>query len=110
MRSSAPSITRRFWLAAGLGLAACSSNPGVKDYGKVEKTYSMRGEVIRVNAGEWTAVIKHDEIPGWMEAMTMEFPFARKIDFEKVKPGNVIRATVCTNKDFYWLIDVTVEK
>ncbi len=40
----------------------------------VPKTYSVRGVVQAVAPDHWLATIKHEVIPGYMAAMTMDFP------------------------------------
>ena len=56
-----------------------------------------------------TAVIKHDTIEGWMEAMTMEFPVRDKAEFAKLGEGKRIRATVHVQDLDYWLSDIQAE-
>ena len=59
-----------------------------------EERHELRGEVLNVDRQERTIRIKHEEIKGWMEAMTMDFPVQDHSDLDKVKPGDRITATV----------------
>lgn len=67
------------------------------------KEYALRGVVLRVDAQVRTAVVKHENIEGWMEAMTMEFPVRDAREFEKLAVGKRITATVYVAGDEYWL-------
>jgi Cu/Ag efflux protein CusF len=54
------------------------------------------------------ASIQHEEIKGWMEAMTMEFPVRDGAEFAKLKPGLEIEATVNVRDLDYWLTGIRV--
>lgn len=96
--------TRRMWLAAVL-LTGCKKQEEVK-------FYSLRGEIVRLNAADRLATIRHEEIPGFMEAMTMEFPVKRPEEFARLAPGQKIQATLCQKPASleYWIEGITVEK
>jgi Cu/Ag efflux protein CusF len=70
------------------------------------KEYSMKGVVLRMDAQVRTAVIKHENIEGWMEAMTMEFPIRDAREFEKLSVGKRIAATVFVRGDEYWIANI----
>ena len=63
----------------------------------------MTGVVMRLDPQVRTAVIKHDDIKGWMEAMTMEFAIRDAKEFEKLTVGKRIAATVFVTDDEYWI-------
>lgn len=94
-----------------LGVAACrNSKPEARfDYGQPKERYQLRGTVLRLNRDERVAVVKHEKIEGWMEAMTMGFPVPDAAEFSKLKEGSKIRATVCVNDLYFWLTGITVE-
>jgi len=103
-------MTRRAWLIfATLGAGACASKKKPFDYGAPKNTYQLKGVVLRLRPEARIAVIKHEKVEGWMEAMTMEFPVPSETDFSKLKPGVNVRATVCVNDLYFWLTSVTVE-
>jgi Cu/Ag efflux protein CusF len=89
-----------------IALISCSD----KSAQRPERTCEVRGEVIRLDAQVRTASIKHQQICDWMEAMTMEFPVRAPKDFEVLKPGLEITATVHIGDPEYWLSDVHVVK
>ncbi len=91
-------------LAAG---AACKSRQEEAAGGPINR-YPMRGVVLSVDAARKSASIRHEEIPGFMEAMTMDFPVKNAGDLAKLAPGAAITATLCQRpSDFeYWIEDV----
>ena len=56
------------------------------------------------------AVIKHEEIKDFMEAMTMGFPVPEASEWAKLKPGIKIRGTVVEKKDDFYLTAIQEEK
>ncbi|SRR5579883_1282621 len=97
-------MTRRAILAAGpaLLLAACGSR---QEQGK---RYPMQGEVKSLDPAGKTANIAAGTIPGWMEAMTMEYPVKPEAEFAKLHVGDHIQATVVVNDEKYYVTDVKV--
>lgn len=96
--------TRREWVAGVMLLAGCGKREEMK-------FYTLRGEVIRINAADHTATVKHEEIPGFMEAMTMEFPVKQPNELARMAPGQKIRATLVQKPESleYWIEGITVE-
>jgi Cu/Ag efflux protein CusF len=109
-------MTRRAWLGGAtlLGTAAicssCARSEHAYDYGEAKQRYKLHGEVLRLRPENRIAVIKHEKIEGWMEAMTMEFPVPSLAEYSRIKAGSVIRATVNVNDSYFWLTDVVIEK
>ncbi len=93
-------------LAVALILAACQSS--VKEEAKDEplKKYALHGEVLRLDAQGKIAAIKHGKIGDWMEAMTMEFPVKDQAEFDRLKAGETIDATVNVQGNNYWVSDI----
>jgi len=106
--------TRRAWLAGALlfaGIAtACAHGEHAYDYGEAKQHYRIHGTILRLRNENRIAVIKHEKIEGWMEAMTMEFPIPSLAEFSKLKEGMVIRANVNVNDEYFWLTGITIEK
>jgi Cu/Ag efflux protein CusF len=92
-------------IAAALGLAACSKQKPAAPV----KRYKMTGEVKRLEPERQIAVVQHDEIEGWMEPMTMEFPVKSKTEFAKLAEGKRIRAVVEVQDLDYWLTEIETE-
>jgi protein SCO1/2 len=97
-------VTRRVWLGGFvtlLGTAACGKKEPARQY-------KLKGKVIRLAPENRIASIQHEEIKGWMEAMTMEFPVPDATEFAKLKPGLEVEATVNVRDLDYWLTDIRV--
>ena len=88
------------WLVAALfaGCAKTSSTeekpaaaaPAPAEKPKQER-YPLTGEIVRVDAAKRVLIVQHDEIKGYMPAMTMEFNVSAG-DAALAKPGQKIRA------------------
>jgi protein SCO1/2 len=74
------------------------------------KRYSMKGKVISVDKAKMKATIDHREIPGYMEAMTMDFPIKDRDVLETLtKDAEVSAELVVDNaKGEYWLENFAV--
>jgi protein SCO1/2 len=90
-------------VAAGCGRPgrAPSSDQSVaaakSDKAKDER-YPLTGQVLRVEADRKIVVVRHDEIKGYMPAMTMEFVVSDG-DLANAKPGQRIRAELVPAKE-----------
>lgn len=81
--------------AAGSGAATAATSA---EKGAGEKRYPLTGVVVSVDAAKKVLVVTHDEIPGYMPAMTMEFLVSGG-DAAVAKPGQKIRAEMIPSKD-----------
>lgn len=100
-------MNRRHWILSATLLAGCGAQrPAAR--GPAKKQYTLKGEVLRLRPDEKIAVIKHEKIGDWMEAMTMDFPVPDGAEFAKLAEGQRIQATVNVNDDYFWLTDVHV--
>lgn len=68
-----------------------------------EKRYPLTGKVIAINKTEKTATINHDEIPGYMERMTMEFKVKNDSDLDRMKPGDRISGDLIVTDTSSWI-------
>ncbi len=62
-----------------------------------ERHYSLTGEVMSVDAAHHSVTVRHDAVPGLMEAMTMEFPVSGD-EAISVQPGQRIKADLVQDK------------
>lgn len=70
------------------------------------KRYPIKGKVVSVDKANKKALIEHEEIPGYMEAMTMNFLIKEDWVWNDLTPGSDIRAELVvdeTAKEPYWL-------
>jgi protein SCO1/2 len=95
-------VVASLWLAAG-----CGKQPAVVAAAPVppaEKRHPLTGEVVKVDLGRKTLLVTHDEIKGFMPAMTMEFTVP-KPDLEILRPGQRIRAELVEGKGGDWRLE-----
>jgi Cu/Ag efflux protein CusF len=92
-------------------LAGCQQ-ANIKDEAKAAKDepvrqYALHGEVLRLDAQGKIAAIKHEAIGDWMGPMTMEFPVKDAKEFETLRAGEKINATVFVQGDTnYWVGEI----
>ena len=80
------------WFVAilALMLGACSGEAPQVD----RREFTLQGQILSVSADHTQAVVKHEDIPGFMAAMTMPYHARDPKDFESLKPGDLITATL----------------
>jgi Cu/Ag efflux protein CusF len=84
-------------LAVALALAGCAAPQAPP------KEFQMRGEVTGLDAAGHVATIKHENIPGFMGAMTMGYQVKNPAEFSKLSVGEPITATVYQTTDDMWI-------
>jgi len=67
------------------------------------RTFSVRGVVQEIKPGGQAAVIRHDAIPGYMEAMTMSFDVKGTNELANVRPGDEITFRLVVTSDDSWI-------
>lgn len=94
-------------LGALVASAGCSRTAPVPSDGS--KRYPITGQVQGVDPAAGRASVSHEDIPGFMPAMTMEFTILDAAVLAALKPGDQIRATLVVSGDNRsWLEDVAV--
>ena len=71
-----------------------------------QRQYTLQGQVLSVAADGREANIKHEEIKGFMPAMTMPYKAADGQQFENVAAGDLITATLVVVSNGAYLKDV----
>lgn len=97
-------------LIAVLFAASCQSGE-TKTASADAKRYEMKGRVVSVDREAKKAKIDHEEIPGFMEAMTMDFPIHEDWVWDDLTPGSDIHAQLVVDssaKDPYWLEKIAI--
>jgi protein SCO1 len=91
-----------------IGLFACSdaetkqkplSEPG-------EKVYSLRGKILSRDAADNTVRVDHDAIPGFMEAMTMDYSVRGANVAALPADGTRVEARLHVTGNGFWLTDL----
>jgi protein SCO1 len=68
---------------------ACHAKPA-----EVSRRYELHGTILAVNRASGNLVVRHDDIPGYMSAMTMPYAAGRAEDLTFLENGDQIRAEV----------------
>jgi protein SCO1/2 len=71
------------------------------------QVFTVKGVVREIKPDGRTAVIRHEEIPGYMEAMTMPFRARGTNELSAVKPGDEITFRLLVTEDESWIDQVT---
>lgn len=96
-----------FFVALTLAFAACS-RPEPKTAAAPAPGWDIRGEIVGVQVAKGILLVHHEEIPGFMPAMTMEFT-APGLDLTKFRDGQRITARMTDRgADTYQLDGVRV--
>src|SRR5262245_52046608 len=76
-----------------VGSAACGSK---------DREYTLQGQILSIEPDRRQANIKHEEIKGFMAAMTMPYKVRDAKEFADLKPGDLINSTlVVASNDAY---------
>jgi len=79
-------------LIGGLALvAACSRGPE-------SKSYELTGQILVVKPGTSEVLVKHEDIPGFMPAMTMPYTVKDSAELTDRAAGDLIKATLIVEK------------
>ncbi len=91
------------WLGAGL-VAAAIMTSGCRDGGAAggRQSYDVTGVVIEVRATNNEAVIRHDRIEGYMDAMTMPFDVKDAALLVGLKSGDFVRFKLLVEPKDSW--------
>jgi len=108
-----PTITRKSRWALQctvlLCLAALTAASGCgTGGGEARREYELRGKVIEVDKDVRKVTVAHEEVPGFMGAMTMPFSIKDDWAFTALAPGHHVAATLVVEGDRYWLEDITI--
>ena len=94
------------------GAVLSSSCQKTQTAGSPEKRFEFRGKVISVDKEKKRAKIEHEEIKGYMSAMTMSFAVKDEANFARLEPGDAVQATLVYNEhdNRSWLEHLNVTK
>src|SRR4051812_30087952 len=65
--------------------------------------YEARGTIRKINLAAHSAVIAHEAIPGYMDAMAMELDAADARELERFQPGDVVTFRLSVNDARSWI-------
>jgi protein SCO1/2 len=87
-----------FLLLVALGFSACGPRRSPN-----EKRYPLKGKVVTVDPADHTVTIAHEDIAGYMPAMTMPFKIKNEADLAMVKPGDQVTGTLVVDGLSSWI-------
>ena len=70
-------------------------------------SHPLKGVVMGILADKTALLVKHEEVPGVMRAMTMMFKVESPV-LQQVKRGDAITARMSRRSDGWWLTEVEV--
>jgi len=98
-----------FFISILLFTACPKSQTQNKEASADAKRYPLKGKVVEVDRTKKKAKIAHDEIPGYMEAMTMDFEIRADWVWDDLTKDSEIRAELVVDKDgSYWLENIGI--
>jgi len=93
-----------FLLFTVLFAAACQKAETQNQNATAEaKRYKLKGKIVAVDKAKKKATVAHEEIAGYMDAMTMDFPIKDDWVWDDLTKDAEIRADLVVDKDGYWL-------
>src|SRR5712664_1211247 len=100
MRKTTPRIVITLFFALSLIILGSGCKPRRSAN---EKRYDLKGKVVAVNKSERTATIAHEDIKGYMPAMTMPFKIKNDADLEMLKPGDQVTGALVVDDVESWV-------
>ncbi|MET0621930.1 MAG: SCO family protein [Pyrinomonadaceae bacterium] len=93
-------------LLSALCLAACSSGEQAG-----ARRFELKGKVLSVDRAKGEAAVEHEEIKGFMAAMTMDFPVRDAEALKVLEAGDGVQATLVLADDgAYWLENLIITR
>ncbi|HEU4506869.1 MAG TPA: SCO family protein [Pyrinomonadaceae bacterium] len=87
-------------LACACFMAACGRSN--------EKRYDLKGKVVVVEPDKHLVTVSHEEVKGFMPAMTMPFTVRSESDLQILAPEDQITATLVVDGSHSWLEDLII--
>jgi protein SCO1/2 len=75
-----------------------------------EKRYELKGKVVSVDKAQRQATIAHEQIKGFMDAMTMPFNIGEDWALSALAPGQIVEATLVVQGDRSWLEGIRISQ
>lgn len=91
-------------------LALCSAFAFSSCQREPERRFDLTGKVVSVDRSQHQVTLAHEEIKGFMDAMTMPFNVKDDRALAVLAPGQTVRATLVVRKDSSWIEALTISK
>jgi len=76
---------------------------------EAERRYNLTGKIISIESESKVVTVEHDDIKGYMEAMTMNFPLKDEKVLARLKKGDKIQATLIVGIGYWRLENVVIK-
>jgi len=86
-------------------IAACTSKPK-----KEPRRFDITGKVVSVDKAKKQVVLAHQDIPGFMKAMTMDFTLKDEWAFNVLEPGDQISGQLVVDPDGAYIEGISIAK
>jgi protein SCO1/2 len=86
-------------LGLAFAVASCSKAPD-------QRTFTLQGQVLSLDAPRKLVTVKHEEITGFMPAMTMPYEVADAKALDALTPGDLINAKLVVFSNGAHLVDI----
>jgi protein SCO1 len=91
-------------------LAMCLCFGGACSRSGDEKRYELKGKVLVVEPDKHLVTVSHEDIKGYMPAMTMPFTVPSESDLKILAPDDQITATLVVDGSQAWLEDLIITR
>lgn len=91
-------------LSASFLLAGCAPKPAN------EQRYELKGQVVAVDRAKGQVSVEHEEVKGYMGAMTMDFPVRDAEALKVLEAGDHLQASLVVTDEGYWLDSPVITK
>jgi len=103
-------VKRFVVLAVVVALAVACTPPKEKPLSVAgEKLYTLKGKILSRDATDNTLRVDHEAIPGFMEAMTMDYSVRGAKVAQLPADGSRITAKLHATDTAFWITEVTKE-
>jgi protein SCO1/2 len=103
-------VARVTLVLMAISFAGCKPQPSVPPAAGAgdtnRQTFEVKGELKEIKPNGRTAVIKHEEIPDYMPAMTMDLDVKDPRELSGLKPGDAIAFRMVVTSDDGWIENV----
>src|SRR5215813_9886665 len=83
--------------------SSCNSKSKTPEASSSAQRYEIKGKVVSADRANHKVTIQHEDIKGYMEAMTMPFTLLDDWVYPELKPGSQIQATLVVDQGRSWL-------
>lgn len=98
-------------IVLSLVLIGCRDQSGDKspsqDGGATEQQYEITGDVVAIDPDAKTVTLDHEDIPGLMKGMEMEFTVKDPAILQGVQAGDHVQGRLVTKEGTYVITDLT---